>query len=203
MLSTKEIAPAVVRALPRSDELPNKWIGPLATIVPRKTEPIAKSNCPPICQYTLHKEAERTKLTFEDALSAKAPPILIINTASGLSKASKVNVPFNVEAAFVYQTPGVRVWPPNPTGILSPTGVSNAAKAASKSILACAEVASATWLCPFNVPGGVYAPVLVPTSPVTIDAPVFVIAPAPVNIAKPEAAPKLGAVCANITVGQH
>jgi len=72
-------------------------------------------------------DAERTRLTFEEELSAKAPPIRIINTASGSSMASKVNVPFNVEAAFVYQTPGVRVWPPNPTGILLPTGASNAA----------------------------------------------------------------------------
>ena len=82
-LLSKEIAPAVERPLPKREELPNKWIGPSTIKVPLKTEPVAKSNSPPICQYTLHNEAELVRVTVEDAPVAKAPPILIINKAFG------------------------------------------------------------------------------------------------------------------------
>ena len=45
------------------------------------------------------------------------------------------------------------------------------------------------------------APTLVPTSPVTEDPPVTLNAPAAVNKAKLDVAPKLGAVCPKHTIG--
>src|SRR5450759_196387 len=98
-LFSQEIAPAIERPLPKREELPNKWIGPSATTVPLKTEPVAKSNCPPICQYTLHNEAELIRETVEDAAAAKAPPILITNKAFELPPPSNIKFPSNVEAA--------------------------------------------------------------------------------------------------------
>src|ERR1039457_3070035 len=83
VLFSREIAPAVESPLPRSVEVPNKWTAPFASIVPLKTEPLARSNSPFICQYTLHRDAELIRLTFARVLVAKAPLTWKINKEFG------------------------------------------------------------------------------------------------------------------------
>ena len=110
-LLCRAIAPARERALPKRVEPSNKLIAPSATIVPLNTELFPKSNCPPTCQYTLHKEAELMRTTFEKVPVDNAPFILRMNNAFGLPCPSRVKVPFNVEADPRQYTFGVRIWP--------------------------------------------------------------------------------------------
>jgi hypothetical protein len=93
------IAPAIERPLPRRVAVSVKWIAPLAIIVPLKIEVPCISTSPFICQYTLHREAELTRITFDNELVAKAPPIWKINKALGSPCASKIKSPSNVAAA--------------------------------------------------------------------------------------------------------
>ena len=52
-------------------------------------------------QYTFFACVPLIKATFEFAVVAKAPLVLIINTALGLPKASRYKVSVNVTAAFI------------------------------------------------------------------------------------------------------
>ena len=96
------MAPAVVNPLPKIDELGNKLIAPLAITVPLKTVLSPKINAPLTYQYTFLKFAELINKICVAMDVDKAPFTLITNTALGLPKAFKVNVPF-MDASVVIQ----------------------------------------------------------------------------------------------------
>src|SRR5674476_52433 len=93
VLLVKEIAPAVVMALPQRVEPSNRLRAPTLMTVPWNREFIPKLTTPVTCQNTFFKSAPFIKVTVEFSAVDKAPPTLIINEASGIFLPSKIKFP--------------------------------------------------------------------------------------------------------------
>ena len=94
-----EIAPVRERMRPMRLAPFDKLTAPLTRAVPLKTEFTPKSNCPLICQKTLHRDAPLRSKTREPTPVANAPFILKIKRALGSFPASNTKSPFKVDAA--------------------------------------------------------------------------------------------------------
>ena len=83
------IAPFVEKALPFNTDPVRISIASWAIIAPLNIEFAVMLTAPVQNQYTFFACVPFTRITFEPGVDAKAPNVLIINTASGLPCASR------------------------------------------------------------------------------------------------------------------